>query len=100
MNRANDRIVGGLHYYSPIQHWDYVVANDLGYFEGQITKYVTRWRKKGGLEDLRKAEHFLQKLIEITEQKEHDREAAQMFAVQRANDEDDRNGSSIKVTLK
>ena len=62
---ANDRQVGGQHYNTPIQHWDYVVANGLGYFEGQITKYVTRWRRKNGLEDLEKARHFLDKLIEV-----------------------------------
>jgi len=62
--KANDVQVAGEHYRTPIQHWDYVLANDLGYFEGQITKYVTRWRKKNGLEDLHKARHFLDKLIE------------------------------------
>ncbi len=65
MEKANDRQVGGQHYNTPIQHWDYVVANELGYFEGQITKYVTRWRSKNGLEDLEKARHFLDKLIEV-----------------------------------
>lgn len=64
---ANDEQVGGGHYKSPIQHWDYVLANELGYFEGQITRYVTRWRKKNGLEDLLKAQHFLTKLIEVTQ---------------------------------
>ena len=61
---ANETQVAGEHYRTTIQHWDYVLANDLGYFEGQITKYVTRWRKKNGLEDLHKARHFLDKLIE------------------------------------
>lgn len=65
MSSANERQEGGNHYRSEIQHWDYVWKNDLGYFEGQITKYVTRWRKKNGLEDLLKAKHFLDKLIEI-----------------------------------
>lgn len=65
---ANDRQVGGRHYAKPIQHWDYVVAQNLGYFEGQITKYVSRWRDKNGLEDLHKAKHFLDKLIEEVEE--------------------------------
>lgn len=64
-NEANDRQVGGDHYRSPIQHWDYVIANEIPYMEAQIIKYVTRWRKKNGIEDLRKAQHFLQKLIEV-----------------------------------
>lgn len=65
--RANDRQEGGTHYDKPIQHWDYVIAQGLGYFEGQITKYVSRWRDKNGLEDLKKARHFLDKLIEEVE---------------------------------
>ena len=64
----NDNQVGGSHYKeSKIQHWDFVWDNDLDYFQGQITKYVTRWKKKNGLEDLRKAEHFLQKYIALVE---------------------------------
>jgi hypothetical protein len=64
--------VGGSHYKQPgaIQHWDYAVANGLGYFEGQISKYVTRWPHKhptlaGKLDDVGKAGHFLDKLIEV-----------------------------------
>jgi hypothetical protein len=63
--RANDEQVGGSHYRSPIQHWDYVLANNIPYMEAQVIRYVTRWRRKGGLEDLRKAQHFLRKLIEV-----------------------------------
>jgi len=62
---ANERQVGGDHYRSSIQHWDYVWANNLDYFQGQITKYVTRWRSKNGLADLEKARHFLDKYIEL-----------------------------------
>jgi hypothetical protein len=57
--------VAGQHYRAAIQHWDYVVSNDLDYFQGQITKYVTRWKKKNGLTDLLKAQHFLEKYIEV-----------------------------------
>jgi len=66
---ANEKQVGGKHYQTSMQHWDYVVANNLDYFQGQITLYVTRWKKKGGIEDLRKAQHFLEKYIEIEEKK-------------------------------
>jgi hypothetical protein len=63
---ANDFQHGGAHYKAmPIQPWDYIVANELGYLEGNVVKYITRWRDKGGLEDLKKAEHYLQKLIEV-----------------------------------
>lgn len=61
---ANDKQVGGAHYKKPIQHWDLVIANNIPYLEAQIIKYVMRWREKNGLEDLQKAQHFLEKLME------------------------------------
>jgi hypothetical protein len=66
---ANDYMIGGNHYQTPIQHWDFVVANGLDYFQAAITKYVIRWRQKGGVEDLRKAQHYLAKYIELIEAK-------------------------------
>lgn len=63
---ANDVQVAGNHYKGkPVQPWDYIAANNLGYFEGNVVKYVSRWRDKGGVEDLRKARHYLDKLIEL-----------------------------------
>ena len=64
-DNANSRQIGGNHYQSQIQHWDYVVANDLDYFQGQITKYITRWKRKNGIADLYKAQHFTAKYIEL-----------------------------------
>lgn len=62
---ANATQVGGDHYKTKaIQPWDYILANNLGYLEGNIVKYVSRWKEKGGLADLHKASHYLQKLIE------------------------------------
>lgn len=66
---ANDTQVGESHYQKqPIQPWDYIAANGLGFFEGNIVKYVTRWRDKAGIEDLKKARHYLDKLIELESQ--------------------------------
>lgn len=63
--QANDIQVGGSHYASPYQHWDFVAEALQGrYLEGQITKYVYRWRKKNGTQDLEKALHFTNKLLE------------------------------------
>ena len=60
---------GGTHYKSkPIQPWDYIAQNNLGYFEGNIVKYISRWRDKGGIQDLRKAQHYLEKLIDLETQ--------------------------------
>lgn len=64
---ANSRQVAGTHYQSGIQHWDFVAANNLDYFQGQITKYVVRWKKKNGVDDLLKAQHFLQKYLEVVQ---------------------------------
>ena len=58
--------IGGQHYKKlKIQPVEYVHANGIGYFEGSVIKYVTRWRDKGGLQDLEKAKHFLQLLIDF-----------------------------------
>lgn len=64
---ANERQVGGEHYKSGIQHWDFVASRGMSYLGGQITKYAMRWRRKNGAEDIEKAVHFLEKLIEVTE---------------------------------
>ena len=64
---ANDKQVGGDHYKNKVQHWDWAASNDLDYFQGSITKYVARWKNKNGLEDLKKAQHFLEKYIEMQE---------------------------------
>jgi len=64
---ANEKQVGGAHYQKAIQPWDYIIANELGYLEGNVVKYVSRWKDKGGVQDLKKAQHYLQKLIEVTE---------------------------------
>jgi len=62
---ANDKQVAGSHYAGKVQHWDMVVMHQLNYFEGQITKYVMRARKKNGKQDLEKAAHFLEKYLEV-----------------------------------
>jgi hypothetical protein len=63
---ANQTQIGGDHYKEKnIQPWDFIAANQLGYFEGNIVKYVSRWRDKGGINDLKKARHYLDKLIEL-----------------------------------
>ena len=47
-----------------IEPWDYIIRNNLGYLEGNIVKYVSRYKKKGGREDLLKARTYLDKLLE------------------------------------
>ena len=65
-SKSNDVQHGGTHYkVLPIEPWDYIAANSIGFLEGNAIKYLSRWRIKGGLEDLRKAQHYVEKLIEL-----------------------------------
>lgn len=66
MANANDIQVGGAHYQGAIQTWDYIHENNLNYLEGNVVKYVSRHRKKNGKQDLEKALHYLQKLMEVS----------------------------------
>lgn len=61
----NDTQVGGTHYAADYQHWDYVLDCKLGYLQAQATKYLTRWRKKNGIQDLLKARHYATKLESV-----------------------------------
>ena len=63
---ALDVQVAGDHYKDlPIQPVEYIHANGIGYFEGNVIKYVSRWRAKGGVKDLEKARHYIDLLIEL-----------------------------------
>lgn len=69
---VDTRQVGGNHYTTlDIQPWEVIERNKLGFFEGNALKYILRFRAKGGVEDLEKARHYLDKLIEM----EHGRQA-------------------------
>lgn len=62
---ALDQQVGGNHYKDfTIQPIDYIMKNNLPYVEGNIVKYISRWRDKGGVEDLDKIKHYIDILIE------------------------------------
>ncbi|WP_240905392.1 DUF3310 domain-containing protein [Bordetella hinzii] len=62
---ALDKQEGGDHYKKlAIQPIEFIFKNKIGYAEGNVIKYVTRWRDKNGVEDLRKARHYLDLLIE------------------------------------
>lgn len=62
---ANSRQVGGSHYESELQHWDIIERYGVGYLEGCASKYVTRARKKNGLQDVEKCVHYIEKLLEL-----------------------------------
>lgn len=63
---ALSRQEGGNHYKDlPIQPVEFIHRNGIGFMEGNAIKYLTRWRSKGGLEDLKKARHYIDMLIEM-----------------------------------
>jgi hypothetical protein len=58
--------VGGSHYRDKaIQPIQFIHANKLHHIEGSIVKYISRWREKGGLQDLEKIKHYVDLLIEL-----------------------------------
>ena len=62
--------VGGDHYKKlKIQPIEYILANDLPYIEGNVVKYISRWRDKGGIKDLEKIKHYIDMLIADEDQK-------------------------------
>ena len=64
VNKKHDNIKHPEHYTEGIEMWDYAMSHNLDFFEGNVLKYITRWRQKGGVEDLKKAKAYLDKLIE------------------------------------
>lgn len=72
--------VDGRHYKDlAIQPVEYIHANGLGFCEGSVVKYVTRWRAKNGIADLKKARHFIDLLIELEEKAPPERKAASVL---------------------
>lgn len=68
---ANDEQVGGYHYITKsVQPWEAMeswMSEEAfkGFIWGNVIKYISRWEDKGGKQDLEKARHYLDKLIEI-----------------------------------
>lgn len=58
--------VAGTHYCKlKIQPVEYIHANNIPFAEGNVIRYITRWRDKGGIQDLEKAKHMIEILIEL-----------------------------------
>ena len=63
---TRNKQVGGNHYKDcKIQPIEYIYANNLTYAEGNVIKYVTRSRRKGGRKDLEKAKHYIEMILEM-----------------------------------
>lgn len=66
--KASERQVGGSHYKDmAIQPGDFIRQNGLGWYEGNAIKYICRHNKKGGIEDIKKAIHYLELILEEKE---------------------------------
>lgn len=64
--RALDKQEGGGHYKGlKIQPVEYITANSIPYLEGNVIKYVTRHKSKNGKEDILKAIHYLELILEL-----------------------------------
>jgi len=66
MSPADSKQIAGDHYKKlDPEPWNVIIKWNLGYLEGTALKYIARWRDKGGIDDIKKAIHFLEKLVEI-----------------------------------
>ncbi len=64
---ASAKQVGGEHYKKyAIQPSEYILKNNIGWLAGNAIKYLTRWKDKGGRQDLEKAKHYVELLLEWT----------------------------------
>ena len=62
---------GGGHYKEmAVQPVEFIQMNNIPYIEGNVIKYVCRWRKKNGIEDLKTAKHYLELLIAFESKKD------------------------------
>ncbi len=69
--KATDKQVGGSHYKDcVIQPVDYIVENKLDFLEGNVVKYITRHKLKGGIEDIKKVIHYAELILELRYGKE------------------------------
>jgi hypothetical protein len=66
-HNADQQQVGGSHYKKAgpeFQHWNLVLLHGWDYFQAQVIKSVMRYKDKGGVQDLEKARHFIDKMID------------------------------------
>jgi len=66
----SDKVNHPEHYNKGIECWDYIVSHNMDFLQGSAIKYLTRFKHKNGIEDLKKARAFIDKLIEVEEYKE------------------------------
>ena len=61
-----DTQVGGGHYKDlAIQPIEYTIKNNLSFLQGNVIKYITRYKDKNGVEDLKKVKHYVDFILEF-----------------------------------
>lgn len=65
MSKQLEKQVGGEHYRMPIQHVEFCYRNEIPYIESNAIKYIVRHRNKNGRQDLEKAIHYLEILLDF-----------------------------------
>jgi hypothetical protein len=68
--KSSKKQVGGKHYLKyKIQPVEFIIKNNIGFVEGNIIKYILRFKEKGGVQDLLKAKHYIELLIDSSKSK-------------------------------
>lgn len=70
---SKEQVVHPEHYNHGIEVWDFTTSHNMGFLDGNVVKYVVRYKHKNGLQDLYKCKQYLDKLIEVEEQKIKDK---------------------------
>ena len=70
---SKEQVVHPEHYNHGIEVWDFTTSHNMGFLDGSVVKYVTRYKYKNGLQDLYKCRQFIEKLIQVEEQKAEDK---------------------------
>jgi hypothetical protein len=79
-NKSLEKQVGGSHYKNmSIQPVEFILANELGFCEGNIIKYTCRYKQKGGVQDLEKVIHYTQMLIDKLQDEKYSRVLVEAF---------------------
>ena len=70
VKKPSETQIGGNHYSDmTIQPIEFIHKNGLSFIQGNVIKYVCRYKDKGGIQDLNKAKHYIDLLIEFEEKK-------------------------------
>ena len=99
--KPTDTQIGGNHYKTAIQPVEYIHANNLNFFEGNVIKYITRHREKGGKSDLQKAIHYIEMLIqfEYSDSAEITEKVNSVEALKDSNISEIKDGEGFTITL-